>query len=175
MSEDGAKHYKVKIDEANLFVRKMTVSDNVVGAIEKTLLKTTAMYRDNEVISKAFLKTAGQQSWKQEDNFTKEPIRRLIIAMSPSAAFIGTNTEIPFSYRNFGLNEITVYRNEFSTAGTPMSTRDDKKGYTSIQWEPWLSFKMVTVFHWLISHVIIERCLILRLHKKPHIISITPN
>ena len=37
ISEDGAKHYKIKIDEANLFVRKMTVSDNVVGAIEKTL------------------------------------------------------------------------------------------------------------------------------------------
>ena len=129
MSEDGAKHYKVKIDEANLFVRKMTVSDNVVGAIEKTLLKTPAMYRYNEVISKAFLATAAQQSWKQEDIFTKEPIRRLIIAMSASAAFIGTNTENPFSYRKFGLNEITVYRNGFATAGTPMSTRDDKRLY----------------------------------------------
>ena len=129
MSEDGAKHYKMKIDEANLFVRKMTVSDNVVGAIEKTLLKTPAMYPYNEVISKAFLATAGQQSWKQEDIFTKEPIRRLIIAMSASAAFIGTNTENPFSYRKFGLNEITVYRNGFATAGTPMSTRDDKRLY----------------------------------------------
>ena len=129
MSEDGAKHYKVKIDEANLFVRKMTVSDNVVGAIEKTLLKTPAMYRYNEVIPKAFLATAGQQSWKQEDIFTKEPIRRLIIAMSASAAFIGTNTENPFSYRKFGLNEIIVYRNGFATAGTPMSTRDVKRLY----------------------------------------------
>ena len=45
MSDYGAKHLKVKIDEANLFVRKMIVSDNVVGAIEKTLLKTPAMYR----------------------------------------------------------------------------------------------------------------------------------
>ena len=81
VSEDGAKHYKIKIDEANLFVRKMTVSDIVLGAIEKTLLKTPAMYRYNKVISKAFLATAGQQSWKQEDIFTKEPIRRLIVAM----------------------------------------------------------------------------------------------
>ena len=129
ISEDGAKHYKVKLDEAMLFVRKMTVSDNVVGAIEKTLLKTPAMYRYIEVISKAFLAIAGQQSWKQEDIFTKEPIRRLIIAMSASAAFIGTNTENPVSYRKFGLNEITVYRNGFATAGTPMSTRDDKRLY----------------------------------------------
>ena len=44
ISDDAAKHYKVKIDEANLFIRKLTVSDNVVGAIEKTLLKTPAIY-----------------------------------------------------------------------------------------------------------------------------------
>ena len=62
MSEDGAKHYKVKIDEAYLFVRKMTVSDNVVGAIEKTLLKTPAVNLYNKVISKTFLATTGQQS-----------------------------------------------------------------------------------------------------------------
>ena len=49
--------------------------------------------------------------------------------MSASAAFIGTNTENPISYRKFGLNEITVYRNGFATAGTPMSTRDDKRLY----------------------------------------------
>ena len=35
ISETAAKNYKVKIDEANLFARKMTVSDNVVAAIEK--------------------------------------------------------------------------------------------------------------------------------------------
>ena len=58
ISEDAAKHYKVKIDEANLFIRKMTVSDNVVGAIEKTLLKTPAIYRYNEVITK--------HSWLQQ-------------------------------------------------------------------------------------------------------------
>ena len=59
--EDTAKHYKVKIDEVNLLIRKMTVSDNVVGAIEKTLLKTPAIYRYNEVINKTSLATTGQQ------------------------------------------------------------------------------------------------------------------
>ena len=39
----------------------MTLSDNVVGAIEKTLLKTPAIYRYNELITKTFLATAGQR------------------------------------------------------------------------------------------------------------------
>ena len=38
MSDDAAKHYKVKIVEANLYVRKMTLNNDVVSAIEKTLL-----------------------------------------------------------------------------------------------------------------------------------------
>ena len=68
----------------------MTVSDNVVGAIEKTLLRTPAIYRYNEVITKTFLATTGQQIWKHEDIFTKEPIRRLKIALCAGDAFIGT-------------------------------------------------------------------------------------
>ena len=44
-------------------------------------------------------------------------------------AFIGTNTVNPFSYRKFGLREITVFRNGFPLAGTPMSTVDNKRLY----------------------------------------------
>ena len=87
------------------------------------------MYRYNEVISKVFLATAGQQSWKQEDIFRKEPIRRLIVAMCRSDAFIGTNTLNPFSYQKFDMNEIIIYHNGFTTAGTPMSTTDNKRLY----------------------------------------------
>ena len=62
ISETAAKNCKVKIDEANLLVRKMTVSDNVVGAIEKTILKTPVLYRYNEVITKTLRATVDQRS-----------------------------------------------------------------------------------------------------------------
>ena len=71
ISKKAEKNYKVRIDEANVFVRKMTVLENFVGATEKTLLKTPAMYRYKEVITKSFLATAGQRNWKHEDIFTK--------------------------------------------------------------------------------------------------------
>ena len=124
------KNYlKVKIDEANLFVRKMTVTDNVIGAIEKTLLRTSAMNRYIEVMTKTFLATAGQRSWKHEDVFTKEPIRRLIVALCRSNAFIGTNNIDPYHYQKFDLLKITVHRNGFATAGKPMLTNDNKRLY----------------------------------------------
>ena len=51
MSGDAAKQYKVKIVEANLYVRKMTLNDTVVSAIEKTLLISPASYRYLERLS----------------------------------------------------------------------------------------------------------------------------
>ena len=73
--------------------------------------------------------TTGQQSWKHDDIFTKEPIRRVIVALCVGTAFIGTNTANPFHYQKFGLREITIYRNGFATAGTPMSTTDNQRLY----------------------------------------------
>ena len=79
ISDDAAKSYKVKIIEANLYVRKMTLNDDVVSAIEKTLLSSPASYPYLETITKTFLASTGLQSWKQEDVFSREPIRRLAI------------------------------------------------------------------------------------------------
>ena len=44
MSDDPAKHYKVETLEANLYVRKVTLNDDVMSAIEKTLLSSPAYF-----------------------------------------------------------------------------------------------------------------------------------
>ena len=93
MSEHRDKHCSVEITEANLYVRKMTVTDFVLSSIEKTLLKTTAKYNYIEVLPRNFLATTGVQSWRQEDVL----------------AYLGTNRTKPFPYQKFQLNEIIVY------------------------------------------------------------------
>ena len=67
--EHRDKHYRVEITEANLNVRKMTVTDFVLSSIEKTLLKTPAIYNYIEFLPRTFLATTGVQSWRQEDVF----------------------------------------------------------------------------------------------------------
>ena len=69
MSDDAAKHYKVKIVEANLYVRKMTLNDDVVSAIEKTLLTSPASYPYLETLTKTILASTDLHIWKQEDFF----------------------------------------------------------------------------------------------------------
>ena len=129
MSEHRDKHYRVEITEANLYVRKMTVIDFVLSSIEKTLLKTPAKNNYIEVFSRTFSATTGVQSWRQEDVFAKEPVRRMILAMSSNTAYQATNRTNPFHYQKFQLNEIIVYRNGLPIAGTSVSTTDNKRIY----------------------------------------------
>jgi hypothetical protein len=129
MSDDAAKHYTVRVQDANLYVRKMTVSDPVLAAVERALLKTPALYMYTEVIPKTFIIPTGQNSWKHEDVFMKEPIRRMAIAMNTNIAFGASNVGNPFHYQKLGLRAITIYRNGIPIVGTPMDTTDDRRIY----------------------------------------------
>ena len=105
-SDDAAKHYKVKIVEANLYVRKMTLNDEVVSALEKTLLTCPAAYPYFETLTKTFLASTGLHSWKQEDIFAREPIRRLAICLNTNEAFLGNNMQNLFHFQKFDLEQI---------------------------------------------------------------------
>ena len=82
-----------------------------------------------ETITKTFLASACVHCWKQEDNFSREPIRRLAICSNPNECFLGKNRLNPFHYRKFGLAKIYFYRNGLPVADCPISTDDDKRLY----------------------------------------------
>ena len=86
----------------------MTLNDDVVSAIEKTLLPSPASYPNLETNTKTFLASAGLQSWKQEDVFGREPIRRLAICLNTNEAFLGSKLLSPFHYRKFILEQICI-------------------------------------------------------------------
>ena len=48
----NVKECKIELSQAILYVRKLTVSENVYSVIETTLLKTPAIYRNTEIIPK---------------------------------------------------------------------------------------------------------------------------
>ena len=107
----------------------MTVRDIVLSSIEKTLMKILAIYNYIEVLPRTFLATTGVQNWRQEDVSAKEPVRRMILAMSSNTAYLGTNRTNQFHYQKFQLNEIIVNRNCLPFAGTPVSAAHNKRIY----------------------------------------------
>ena len=105
------------------------MTDFVLSLIEKTLLKTPAIYNYIEVLLRTFLANAGVQSWRQEDVFAREPVRRRIVAMCTKEAYLDTNRTNPFHNQKINLRKIIVYRNGLNIAGTPISTLDNEKIY----------------------------------------------
>ena len=108
--DDVTKNYKITITQANVYVRKMTVSEQVFTAIEKTLTKTAALYRYIEVLPKTFLIPTGSRSWSKEDVFSQEPIRRFALALVGNASFLESKNTNPFHYQKQNLTEVTGYR-----------------------------------------------------------------
>lgn len=129
LSDKDGSHYTIHISEANLYVRKMAVTEDMYVSIEKTLLKSPAMYKYTETLPKTFIIPSGQNSWRQEDVFMREPIRRFALAMSTNTAFGGHHRQNPFHYQKFGLRRITISRNGSPIAGTPIDTSNNNKLY----------------------------------------------
>ena len=127
ISDDAAKSYKVKIIEANLYMRKMTLNDDVISAIENT--SSPASYPYLETITKTFLASTGLEIWKQEDVFSREPIPRLAICFNTNEAFLGSKQLNPFHVRKFNLEQICINRNGFPVADSPMNTTDENRLY----------------------------------------------
>ena len=84
----------------------MTLNDEVVSAIEKTLLTSPAVYPHFEILKKTFLALTGLHSWKQKDIFALEPFRRLAICLNTNEAFLGNDKENPFQFQKFELEQI---------------------------------------------------------------------
>ena len=107
----------------------MALNDDVVSAIEKTLLTRPASYPYLEILTKTFLATTVLHSWKQEDIFARETIRSLAICLNTNEAFLRNNRQNPFIFRKFDLEQIYIYRNGLPAADSPISTSDDKRLY----------------------------------------------
>ena len=73
--------------------------------------------------------STGLQSWKQEDVFSREPIRRLAICLNTNEAFLGSKQLNPFHFRKFNLEQICIYRNGLRVADNPIMTTDVKRLY----------------------------------------------
>ena len=105
----------------------MTLNDEVLSAIEKTLLTSPAAYSYFETLTETFLASIALHSWKQEDIFAREPIRRLAICLNTNEGFLGDKMQIPFYFQKFDLEQIYTYRNGIPVADSPISTTDTKR------------------------------------------------
>ena len=107
----------------------MTVTDLVLSLIQNNFVEVPGYLQLHRSNTRNISRSCRVQNWWQEDVFEKEPVRRMIIAMSINQSCLGTNRTNLFHCQKFGLNEIFLYRNGLHNAGTPVSTSDNKRIY----------------------------------------------
>ena len=119
----------MKIVAAILYVCNMTLNDDVVSTIEKNCLPALLPTCTLKPLQKRFLLFTGLRSWKQDDIFAREPIRRLALCSIANEVFLSNNRQNPFHFQKFDLEQIYIYRKGMSIAESPISTNADKSLY----------------------------------------------
>ncbi|XP_035221034.1 uncharacterized protein F54H12.2-like, partial [Stegodyphus dumicola] len=105
----GAGEYKVLLENASLFVRKVRVSPGVVLGHAKALEKSTAKYPINRVLCKAYSIPTGNMSFVQDNIFVGQMPNRIVVACIDNDAFNGSYKKSPFEFKHYNINFIGVY------------------------------------------------------------------
>lgn len=112
MAADGAT-YKIKILNASFFVRKVSVNK---GIKEKHIEKMDsqlqpALYPLRRVMMKSLTVPVGSLSLTEENLFSGQLPKRIVIGMVNSVSYEGAYDGNPFNFQDFGLSFCCLYIN----------------------------------------------------------------
>ena len=128
------KVYRSVIEQACLFVRKISITDQMKVAINNNIKTSPLRYAYIEKLNKSFIIPSGQNRFSKEDIFNGEPIRRLTVAMHLNASFTGAQQTNPYHYQKFGLKAIQLTRNGIPVGGTVLETTYNERAYFNSCW-----------------------------------------
>ena len=124
----SANEFKVKIDSAIMFVRKVKLSPSVFLAHAKALENSTAKYPIRRVVCKTVTVPNGFRDVSHEKLFSGQLPTRLVIGLIGNAAFNGALDRNPFNFEHYNLTEISVYSDGQQQYGIKPLTADFTNG-----------------------------------------------
>ncbi|XP_035231451.1 uncharacterized protein F54H12.2-like [Stegodyphus dumicola] len=125
----GAGEFKVLLENASLFVRKVRVSPGVVLGHAKALEKSTAKYPINRVLCKAYSIPTGNMSFVQDNIFIGQMPNRIVVACIDNDAFNGNYKKSPFEFKHYNINFIGVYIDGQPVPHNPLQPNFDKNQF----------------------------------------------
>ncbi|GFW12716.1 uncharacterized protein F54H12.2 [Trichonephila clavipes] len=107
----GSEGFKVVLDHVSLFIRKVRVNPGVILGQVKALEKTSAKYHINRVLCKVYSIPKGSMSFIQDNIFSGQMPKKLLVGCVDNEAFHGAFSKSPYEFKHFNLNFIGVYVN----------------------------------------------------------------
>ncbi|KAG1684195.1 hypothetical protein GQR58_009482 [Nymphon striatum] len=108
LMSDGTK-YKIKIEHASLFVRKVKLSNSAALAIGKTILEGPAKYAISKVDMKVLSIPSGNLSSNNDNVFLGPMPKRLVLGFVDNRAFNGDYTKSPWNFSHYDLDYLSIY------------------------------------------------------------------
>ena len=121
---DAAKAYKLQIQNASFFVRKVKINSGIqlkhIEKLDKQL--QPAIYPIRRVMMKSVSIPIGSLSLNEENLFSGQLPKRIIIGLVDSDSFEGLYTKNPFNFKNFGLKYCSLHMDGKMIPQKPLSS-----------------------------------------------------
>ncbi|XP_060118353.1 uncharacterized protein F54H12.2-like [Heteronotia binoei] len=101
--------FKLQLDSASLFVKKVRVSPGVQLAHAEALMTSTAKYPVDCVSTKVFSISAGARVSNQDNLFLGQLPKMVVMALVDNDAFSGGFTKNPFHFKDYNINFAALY------------------------------------------------------------------
>ncbi|GBM52683.1 Uncharacterized protein F54H12.2 [Araneus ventricosus] len=101
--------YKIAFEHVSLFIRKVRINPAVIVGHAKALEETTAKYPIDRIVCKVFSIPQSSYSFVQDNVFSGQMPKRLVLACVDNDAFNGNFKKSPFDFQHFNTNFVGVY------------------------------------------------------------------
>ncbi|GFT62865.1 uncharacterized protein F54H12.2 [Trichonephila clavipes] len=125
----GEGDYNVIFEHVSLYVRKVQVNPAVVIGHAKALERTTAKYPIDRVSCKVFSIPQSSYSFIQDNVFSGQMPKRIVIACVDNDAFNGNYKKSPFEFKHYDVNFIGVYVDGQPVPHQPLELDFEKGNY----------------------------------------------
>ncbi|KAK7095591.1 hypothetical protein V1264_005919 [Littorina saxatilis] len=120
-------NFKVKLQSAVLYIRKVKLQPSVQLAHIKALEKTTVKYPIRRVETKIFSVSNGNLTVNQENLFLGQLPRRVVIGCVDNEAFNGSYPRNPFEFQHHSINFLALYVDGMQVPAKPLQPDFDER------------------------------------------------
>ncbi len=124
-SANAPRNFKVEIQDATLFVRKVNVADHVFLAQQQALLSTNAIYPLNHVVMKSYSIPAGNFVGPQDNIFLGQLPQEMVLAFVDNDAANGNFAKNPFNFKHMNISHMVVKYGGTQVPAKPLSLHFD--------------------------------------------------
>ena len=130
MATDAGAGFKINIQSASLYIKKVSVAPGVRLAHAKTITHSNAKYPLDRACLKNFSVPAGTRVCNQENLFIGQIPKFVIIGFVDNEAFTGSYGRNPFQFQNYNLEYLCLHADGQSFPSRPFQPNFGAGQYT---------------------------------------------